>query len=451
MSKEKKDRIKPELLGGFRDYLPDLMIPRQDIIASIKKTFESFGFLPLDTPALERSSVLGTDKDEFKMEVYRFKAGDQDVTLRFDLTVPLSRVVAAYPEILKPFKRYQIGSVWRKEKPQAGRFREFAQFDADIVGSDSIASDTEIIILMYETLKNLGLENFVIRFNNRKILNGLPVVADFPIEKAMDVFRVLDKLEKIGLDEVMKELQRQPDNQYDDTALAISEKGAAKIKGFLSLAEIADPDMLVEKLKMFFKDVAIAEEGIKECEQIMENLNFLGLPQKNWKFDLSIARGLGYYTGPVFETTLTDLPQIGSVFSGGRFDELVMRYTGEKIPAVGASVGVDRLIAALETLGKIKRAKSTAKVLIAIIDNSLSQKLMALARDLRSAGINNEIFLGRTTGLKDQIIYAAKREIPFMIIYGGDEDRAGKFKLKDMTARKEEFLTKNELIARLKN
>ncbi|MFH1863706.1 MAG: ATP phosphoribosyltransferase regulatory subunit, partial [bacterium] len=191
MKNEKK--IKPELLGGFRDYIPNVMLAKQEVLGTIRRTFEQFGFLPLDTPALERSSVLGTDTDEFKMEVYRFMAGDQDVTLRFDLTVPLARVVAAYPEILKPFKRYQCGLVWRKEKPQAGRFREFTQFDADIVGSDSILADAEIISLMYTTMKNLGLDNFLIRFNNRKILNGLPEVAGFEKKKAASVFRVLDK------------------------------------------------------------------------------------------------------------------------------------------------------------------------------------------------------------------------------------------------------------------
>jgi len=439
--KTKKKRIKPEILGGFRDYLPELMIPRQEMIAVIRKTFESFGFLPLETPALERSSVLGTDSDEFRMEVYRFKAGDQDVTLRFDLTVPLSRVIAAYPKLLKPFKRYQCGPVWRKEKPQAGRYREFTQFDADIVGSDSILADTEIIALMYETLINLGLKNFVIRFNNRKILNGLPEVAGFKKEKANEVFRVLDKLEKIGLDEVVKELQREPENEFDETALALSDESVAKIKYFLSLS-----DRPLRELKAFFKGVKIAEEGIKECQEIMENLSALDIPKKNWAFDLSVARGLGYYTGPVFEATLNDIPEIGSVFSGGRYDELVMRYTGEKIPATGASIGVDRLFAALEKLKKIKKKKATAQVLIAVIDQQLVPKLLKLAQKLRRKGINTELYLGSGKTIKEQVIYTAKREIPFMIIIGEEEEKAGKIKLKDMNQRTEKLLTEEEVI-----
>lgn len=445
-----KERIKADLLGGFRDYLPEIMIPRQVIIEKIKKTFESFGFLPLDTPALERSAVLGTDSDEFKMEVYRFKAGDQDVTLRFDLTVPLSRVVAANPELMKPFKRYQFGAVWRKEKPQAGRFREFAQFDADIVGSDSIYADSEIIVLMYQTLKNLGIENFIIRFNNRKILNGLPKVADFAEEKASDVFRVLDKLDKIGLQQVISELQRQPDNKFDETALALNEKNVEKIKQFLSLSEFSgNTEDLIYKLSKFFEGVAIAEEGINECKQIIDNLLYLKIPIQNWKFDLSVARGLGYYTGPVMETTLTDLPEIGSVFSGGRFDELVMRFTGEKIPAVGASVGVDRLIAALEKLGKIEKSKSTAKVLLTIIDKNLSQEIFKMAMCLRNAGVNAEVYLGKATSLKEQLIYAAKRDIPFLIILGQDEKNQNKIRLKDMRARQEYLLTEKEMFDRL--
>ncbi len=445
----KKERIKPELLGGFRDYLPELMIPRQEIIGSIRKTFESFGYLPLETPALERSSVLGTDKDEFKMEVYRFKAGDQDVTLRFDLTVPLSRVVAAYPKILKPFKRYQIGPVWRKEKPQAGRFREFAQFDADIVGSDSILADAEIIVLMYETLKNLGLENFVIRFNNRKILNGLPEVASFKKEKAMDVFRILDKLDKVGLDETVKELKRKPENEFDKSALALKDSSLIKIKEFLALSENSTEP--IDKLKDFFMGVAIAEEGIKECEEIIRYLKTLDVPEKNWKFDLSIARGLGYYTGPVFETTLTDLPEIGSVFSGGRYDELVMRYTGEKVPATGASVGVDRLIAALEKLGKVKKQTATAKVLLTIMDKKLTGKIIQLAQKLRKEGINNEVYLAQDKTLKEQIIYAAKQGIPFVVMLGEEENRLGKLKLRNMIKREEALLTEEEVLDKLLN
>jgi len=300
---------------------------------------------------------------------------------------------------------------------------------------------------MYETLRNLGLENFVIRFNNRKILNGLSEVAGFDKKKALDVFRVLDKLEKLGLEEVIKELRRQPENEYDDTALAIPEVGIAKIKEFLAFSDKSDG--LIEELKDFFKGIKVAQKGIKECEEIINNLRLLRIPEKNWKFDLAIARGLGYYTGPVFETILTDLPEIGSIFSGGRYDELVMRYTGEKIPATGASDGVDRLIAALEKLGKIEKKTATAKVLLTILDKNLTSKILQISQKLRQAKISNEIYLVEGKTLKEQIIYAVKRGIPFVIMLGDEEIKAGKVKLRDMDKREEFLLTEEEIIAKL--
>lgn len=452
MANNESKSIKPELLGGFQDKLPDVMIPLMEMMDIIRHTFESFGFLPLETPCLERSSVLGTDKDEFKMEVYRFSDSydgeGQDVTLRFDLTVPFSRVVAANPELVKPFKRYQTGKVFRKEKPQSGRYREFAQFDADTVGTDSIIADVETIQLMYQTLKNLGLDRFTVRFNDRKILNGLPTAVGFGEEKAPAVFRILDKIDKIGLDAVLAELARRPDNDLDDSAIALSDQGLAKLREFLAIT--GEPDAIIGQLSEFFKGVAIAEEGIGECADIIRYLRVLGIPSENWRFDLSIARGLGYYTGPVFETTLTDLPEIGSVFSGGRYDNLVMRYTGERMPATGASIGVDRLVAALQRLGKLKGRRSTAKVLVSIIDPSLQEDLMVLAQKLRQEGINAEVYLGRLEGVKSQIIYAAKLEIPFVVIYGSQEKEAGKYRLKDMTARTEQLLSFDEIVNILK-
>lgn len=452
MSKGEKNtvkKIKPELLGGFRDYLPSIMIARQAMVDKIRKTFESFGFLPLETPGLERSSVLGTDRDEFKMQVYRFKAGDQDVTLRFDLTVPLSRVVSANPELIKPFKRYQFGPVWRKESPQAGRYREFAQFDADIVGSDSIIADTEILVLMYETLKNLGIDKFMIRFNNRKILNGLSTYAAFGKEKTDQVLRTLDKLEKISLEGVINELQSKSHNELGEDGLALTEQSISRIVDFLNLK--GNTQELIEKLRALFKGVPIAEEGISECEKITDNLESIGIPKENWRLDLSIARGLGYYTGPVFETSLTDCPEMGSVFSGGRYDDLISRFTGEKVPSIGASVGVDRLLAALEKIGKIEKRASTATALITVIDPSLSQKILRIAQNFRSSGINTEIYLGKEKGLKGQIIYAAKREIPFVIIVGEEEDKAGKLKLKSMNERKEELVSEEKAISIILN
>ncbi len=449
---EKPRKIKPELLSGFRDFLPESMILKQEAINKLIAVFERFGFLPLDTPCLERSSVLGTDQNEFKMEVYRFndnfKGQGQDVSLRFDLTVPLARVIAAYPEIIKPFKRYQYGKVFRKEKAQTGRYRELAQLDMDIVGSNSILADIEIIQLIYQSFQELGIDGFLIRVNNRKILNGLPQVCGFEPEKAQAVFRVLDKLEKIGLEQVVKEWQTKPTGPKDDSACGLTSKNTDKLKDFLELNR--QKDEIIPNLKKFFQGVAVSEQGIKEIEQIVQGLNQLEIQPEKWQIDLSVARGLAYYTGPVFETNLTELPEIGAMFSGGRYDQLVKRFTGEKLPAVGASLGVDRLIAALEKMGKLQANKSTAQILIARLEPELDAEIMLLAKELREKGINTEIYLGESgTMLKEQVIYAAKREIPYLIILGQKEKEQNKIKLKDMRQRTEELLTKQELIKKL--
>lgn len=433
------ERVKPEVLGGFRDYLPADMINRQRFIDKIQGVYERFGFVPLDTPALERSSVLGTDSPDFGMEVYRFNAGDQDVTLRFDLTVPLARVIAAYPELSKPFKRYQVGKVWRREKPQAGRFREFMQFDADIVGSKSMMADTEIIIIIYTVMKELGIDDFLIRFNDRKILNALPSYVGFDPQKINAVLRVIDKLEKIGVDGITEDLMRQPENQYDETALDFSAEAVQRILRFLQIS--GDSIEILRKLGEIFGDNEIGRQGISELEEICKNLIVVGLPEENWKVDLSVARGLDYYTGPVFETTLLDLPSIGSVFSGGRFDGLIGRFTQNSIPATGASIGVDRFYAALEQLGKIKPVSTLTRVLVTVFNEELARRSLEFAQNLRTAGINAEMYLGDDNTLKAQMVYAVKQEIPFLVIIGPEEAMAGMVKLKNLATREQQVLT----------
>lgn len=446
--KEMTERVKPELLGGFRDYLPADMINRQMFIEKIQKIYERFGFVPLDTPAIERSSVLGTDIPDFGMEVYRFTAGDQDVTLRFDLTVPLARVIAAYPDLPKPFKRYQIGKVWRKEKPQAGRFREFVQFDVDIVGSKSMLADTEIIIIIYTTLTELGVDKFLIRFNSRKVLNALPEYVGFDPKRIKDVLRILDKLEKVGLDKVKEELKRQPENVYDE-ALAFSDESIKKIIVFLQISS-GDNIEILKRLSGVFGGNETAKAGIKELREICDNLIVAGIPQKNWEIDLSVARGLDYYTGPVFETTLLELPSIGSVFSGGRFDGLIGKFANDSIPATGASIGVDRFYAALEQLGKLKTIPTTTKVLVTVFNELLGKKSLEFAQKLRNTGINTEVYLNEEKLLKEQMIYAVKQEIPFVVIIGPDEEKKGMVTLKDLQTRKQVLLTEEECLAMLK-
>lgn len=433
-----KPLLKPARLGGFRDFLPQDMAFRQELIGKIERVLESFGFMPLGTPALELSSVLGTDQDSFLMQVYRFFAGKRDVTLRFDLTVPLSRVVASNPQLVKPFKRYQCGPVWRKESPQAARYREFWQFDADIVGSSSLLADTEIILLMYRVLSGLNLD-FRIRINNRKMLNGLPEVCGFEEKKGSSVLHILDKIEKIGLDRVLENLTAK-----NEAGPQLDLSSAQGIKDFLLLGQQSGSDLVVE-LKKFFKNSVIGLEGLAEYVQIASLLEDLGVPRRFWELDLSVARGLGYYTGCVFETALVNLPGIGSVFSGGRYDELISRFTGKKLPAVGASLGLDRLITGMEQLGLVPPRPATTRLLVAATQMDDQQVFaLQLAQRARNEGINAEIFLGDNTSLRDQLGYASRLGIAFVVILGMKERQKGEFLVRDMRSHQELLVSGEE-------
>jgi histidyl-tRNA synthetase len=454
--------VKPELLGGFNDMLPREALIQQAIVDTVRKVYESFGFLPLETPAMERLEVLTGGEADLNKSIFVARivrgAEDKEVTdadwnddfaLRFDLTVSLARVVAAYPDLAKPFKRYQLGKVWRGEKPQAGRFREFFQLDFDTIGSESINADIETINIMYECLKALAIANFTIRFNSRKILNGLAQAVGLQ-DKSKELFRIVDKLDKIGMEGVKKELMRQPDNEYDESALALSDTEADRILNFLAIKS-EDPEQTLSKLDEFFADaVGEGQEGASELRNISTALNRLSIPRRNWKIDLSVARGLDYYTGPVFEAILDDLPEIGSVFSGGRFDGLTNRFiSGSNIAGVGASVGVDRLIVAMQKLKLIDVKESLTDVLVTIFDSKFEFDSMAIAAELRKAGIRTEIYLGNDRTLRAQFAYAAKKGISYAVIIGEDEIKNGTVSFKDLTTRQQEVLTKEELIAKL--
>ncbi|MDO8669634.1 MAG: histidine--tRNA ligase [Candidatus Buchananbacteria bacterium] len=456
--------IKPELLGGFRDLLPAEALMTQKVVDIARRVYESFGFVPLETPAMENRRVLLGDATNFNKSIFlsRIVRGiedkdieggnwDQDYALRFDLTVPLARVISAYPDLPKPFKRYQIGKVWRGERPQAGRYREFSQFDFDIIGSNSILADIEVIQIMYETMKALGTLNFLIRFNTRKILNGLAEVVGC-LDKSNEVFRIIDKLDKIGLAGVKSELQRQPDNELDDSALAMSDEKADKVIKFLQIKGETS-QMVLSQLKEFFgESTGLGQVGLKELEEISQALIYLKIPQENWRVDLSVARGLDYYTGPVFETTLTDIPEIGSVFSGGRFDGLTNRFMpGSNIAGVGASIGVDRLIVALQKLNLFDQTDSITDVLVTVFSPELQNQSLDMVQELRRQGFNVELYLGEDYTFRAQFSYAAKKSIPFVVIIGPEEVKNGKVQLKDMKARKQEPLTKEECFANLKS
>lgn len=433
-----KRAVNPALASGFRDYLPKDMIPRQWMLDTIRSVFERFGFLPLDTSGIEREEVLTGGDPNFKMQIFKAFLHNQEsgLALRFDLTVPLARVVSLYPnEISKPFKRYQMGKVWRGEKAQSGRFCEFMQFDADIVGSSKTSADAEIVALIYETLTALGVTDFLIKVNNRKILNGLAAYVGYSAEKTVDVLRIIDKLDKLGWENVSGEL---------GDVIGLDSEQLTKLKTFLDLRGSSNEET-IESVLEIMSNSPEAVEGARELAEIVKFVDALGVPRDVWQIDLSVARGLGYYTGPVFETMLRKMLGIGSVFSGGRYNDLVSRFGGDNIPATGASVGVDRLFYALETLGLIPKEMSATKVLVLNFDSESEVYCHKAATILRKANIQTELYLGKEVTLKGQLAYALKREVPLLII-AGSRERDGEFvQVKDVRKREQKSVPISEL------
>lgn len=429
-------KIKPELPGGFRDYGPADSILRGRILEKIKKTFEGFGYDPMETPAVERTEVLTGGEKESQKIIFNIKGSQEkksDSSLRFDLTVPLARFLAANPEILKPFKRYQIGQSWRGESPQAGRYREFLQVDIDIVGSSLMEADAEVISVIYQVFKNLGINNFLIKINNRKILNGLPSYAGFPDKKLWDVLRIIDKKDKTGEEAVKKELIK-----------LLKKKSADKIGEFLSVA--GDTKTKLVRARELFGKESAADAGIRELADIARNLNAYGVDQRNWEVDFSVVRGLGYYTGPVFEAILTEAPNLGSVAGGGRYDNLLMPFTGQKTPAVGVSFGLDRILAILDKLGLIKRKQTLNKVLILNLSPELRPEYLSLAKTLRDGNVNTSIYLGDDKAFQAQLAYAVKKEIPFILLYGDEEKRKNVIKIKNIATKEQREIKKENLL-----
>jgi len=426
--------IEPRLLRGFRDYLPAQMNARLKMIATIRRVYELYGFLPLETPALEyRITLMGYGEENTK-QIFDFENPEEEhVALRFDLTVPLARVVAQYPDLPLPFRRYQVGPVWRADKPDPGRFREFTQFDIDSVGTSSLAADAEILLGMHDTLRALGIERFLIRFSDRKVLNSLLDYSGIPRDMSHGVFRVLDKLDKIGLDGVTAELTLGRVDASGDkiSGLKLSQQQVDHIKQFLAVPKGTRREVLAS-LGRLFADVASAREALDELGTICDALEVIGIPDERVALDPSLARGLDYYTGPVFEAVLLDAPEFGSVFGGGRYEGLVERFLGRKLPGVGASIGVDRLLAAMQKLGLAELAASTALVLVTVMEPARIAEYQRLTWELRQSGINTELYLGEEKGLGKQLQYANRQQIPVALIVGSDEFAKNEITLKDL-------------------
>lgn len=417
--------IKPDLPGGFKDYLPEEQTKRLDIIDTLREKAELFGFVPVDTPGIEKKEILTKGDEEMEKQIFEIERGDekQSMALRFDLTVPLSRLMALYPQDLeKPFKRYQFGRVWRGEKPQAGRYREFMQFDVDIVGAPGVVADAEMISYMYESLKELGISDFTIRLNNRKILDQLPTVADFEEDKIQEVIRVIDKLDKIEWSGVEEEL----------SDIGLNSKQVKTIKEFVELSD-EEPQTLLASVRNILEDADANLEGVEEMEKIIDYLYDFDVSEDNWVIDLSIARGFGYYTGPIFETVLNN-SDVGSIFSGGRYDDLMGQFSGSPMPAVGASIGIDRLMSALED----EDVSKSSDVLILNFDDSVSGYCIKLLKKLRDKNISSEIYTGQDESLKGQLSYGIKREFPVVIIAGSQEKESETIQIKDVKAKEQE-------------
>ena len=426
--------VEPRLSRGLRDLLPDQMLARQAMIDTIRRVYESYGFVPLSTPAVEYLDVLsGSAGQETQQSIFRVTNPENEALgLRFDLTVPLARVIAQYKDLPRPFRRYQVSPVWRADKPDKGRYREFTQFDLDSVGTESEIADTEIIAGMCDTLSALNVGRYLVRFSSRAVLNLLLDFAGITREQGADVFRVLDKLDKVGIEKVRLELMQGYKDESGDTirGVGLTREQVGKIEQFLAIKGTRKE--VLDQLKELF-----SADGIGGVQKISDHLYALGYGDDRVALDLSIARGLAYYTGPVFEAILLDAPQFGSIFGGGRYDNLVMRFLGESIPAVGASIGVDRLLAALTHLGTVSTNKATARVLITNMDPALTDDYLQMTWELRRAGVPTELYLGTAKGPGKQLKYADQYEIPIVVLYGSNEKQQSIVTLKDMTVGRE--------------
>lgn len=427
--------VEPRLSRGLRDAMPEEMIARQWMVDRIRGVYELYGFVPISTPAVEYLDVLkGSEAgEEAQHSIFTVSNPEEErLGLRFDLTVPLARVISQYKDLPRPFRRYQVASVWRADKPGPGRFREFTQFDLDSVGVPSEIADTEILAGMCDTLDALEVGPYRVRFSSRALLNLLLAYAEISPELGAHVFRVLDKLDKVGREKVRKELTT---GYVDDSGdpirgVGLRHEQVDAIERFLAVR--ADSrSQVVGEVRELFAGVESATAEIDVVDRISKHLYALGYGDDKVALDLSIARGLAYYTGPVFEAILLDAPQFGSVFGGGRYDGLVMRFLGESIPATGASIGVDRLLAALIHLKRVGTRKATARVLVTAMDAALEGEYLAMTYELRRAGIPCELYLGAARVGK-QLKYADAWGIPICVLVGSNEAAEGKVTLKDM-------------------
>lgn len=424
---------------GTRDFLPEEMIKREFVINTLKKVFEAYGFSPFETPAFENFELLaakGGGGDVIKDQIYYFKdKSDRELGLRFDLTVPMARVVANNPQIPKPFKRYCIARVWRYEEIRKDRFREFWQCDVDTVGSSSMKADTEILAVAVYSLKALGFKKFCIKLNNRKILSGLIDLVNTPEKKKFDVFRAIDKLDKFGEDTVKDELK----------AAGLKPK---QIKELLELITIeGSPGEVIKKGEKILQS-AVGSQGLEELKEIVEFSKSYDFTDKII-IDFSLARGLDYYTGPIFEVIDTSGKDIGSLAGGGRYDDLIELFGGKPTPATGISLGIERIVEVMKQEKMFNIPKTNVKVFVSNVNEEVKNNAIEIAQELRNNGISCQVDL-MNRSLSKQLEFADSLGIPYVIIIGPEELKKNRVKLKDMRLKKETEVRIEELFQKIK-
>jgi len=435
--------MKPRTLSGFMELLPARQVQMERIMEIRRRSYSLYGFTPLDTPLIEASEVLlAKGGGETEKQIYRFTKGDTDLSLRFDLTVPLAKYVALhYGELTFPFRRFQIGKVYRGERAQRGRFREFYQADIDIIGDGKldITNEAEIPSIIYKTFSTLGLKRFQIRVNNRKILNGFYSMLGLT-EKSGDIMRTVDKLDKIGAEKVKVILM--------DEGIELTEEQADEILKFIAIAG-SNAEVLTA-LEGYKGRDEIFDLGLSELNTVVKYLAAFGVPEENFAVDLTIARGLDYYTGTVYETTMLDHPEIGSICSGGRYDNLAEYYTDKQLPGVGISIGLTRLFFVLEDQGLLNDDLLTAPadVLVLPMTEDLSAAIGA-ATALREAGVRTQIHAEQKK-FKQKLSYADKLGIPYVVLLGEDEIAQNKVALKDLTTGQQQLVGVEEAIELVK-
>jgi len=432
-------KIEPRTLQGFMELLPKEQILFNKLKDIIRETYESYGFLPLDTPVIEYSDVLlAKAGGETEKQIYRFNKGDNDLSLRFDLTVPLSKFVAKNSNnLVFPFKRYQIGKVYRGERPQKGRFREFYQCDIDVIGEEELPLiyDAEIPSVIYDVFKKMNIGNFVIRINNRKLLNGLFQSLELK-DSASDILRIVDKLEKIGEENVVEELLN----------IQISKEKIERILSFVKISGTKEEK--IQKLRQLNIENEMFNQGIYEIETVINQIGNMGVPSSYYDIDFTIARGLDYYTGTVYETVLCDYPGIGSICSGGRYENLAEHYTKKKLPGVGISIGLSRLFYQLNEAKIISAQTGTiAKVMILPMTEDYNY-VMGVARILRENNIPVDVcHTGKA--IKNKFRYADRLEVEKVVVIGDDEVQNNQVTIKNMRTGNQEIVTKDELVQKI--